>query len=76
MHRLTKAEKAAAAAVVAAAAGVAGAGVTLMKRYTRLMAAKAAAKFGQFPDPKVASDPETERPDGAAPNREPEKQES
>ena len=70
MHRLTKAEKAAEAAVLAAAAGVAGAGVTLMKRYTRLMAAKAAARFGQVPDP------ETERPDGAEPNREPEKQES
>lgn len=72
MHRLTKAEKAAAAAVLAAAAGAAGAGVTLMKRYTRLMAAKAAARFGQVPDPEEASRMEGERPEGAEPGREPE----
>ncbi|MDO5345543.1 MAG: hypothetical protein Q4E91_07345 [Lachnospiraceae bacterium] len=45
MRRLTKTEKAAAAAVLAMAASVAGTGIVLMKKYTRLMLQKAAAKF-------------------------------
>lgn len=75
MRRLTKAEKAAAAAVLAAAAGVAGAGITLMKRYTRLMAAKAAARFGQSQDPEEAFDTEKKTAERKTPNRETEKQE-
>ncbi|MDD2959533.1 MAG: hypothetical protein PHE06_11360 [Lachnospiraceae bacterium] len=46
MRRLNKAEKAAAAAVLAMAAGVAGTGITLLKKHTRLLAQKAAAMFG------------------------------
>lgn len=45
MRRLTKTERAAAAAVLAMAAGVAGTGITLLKKHTRLMAQKAASVF-------------------------------
>lgn len=45
MRRLTKTEKAAAAAVLAMAASVAGTGAALLKKHTRLMAAKAASMF-------------------------------
>ena len=45
LRRLTGAERAAAAAVLTAAASVAGTGITLLKKHSRLMAHKAAAMF-------------------------------
>ena len=45
LRRLTRAERAAAAAVLTAAASVAGTGITLLQRHSRLMAQKAAAMF-------------------------------
>lgn len=45
MRRLTKTERAAAMAVLAMAASVAGAGVALLKKHTRMMAEKAASVF-------------------------------
>lgn len=45
MRRLTKTERAAAAAVLAMAATVAGTGISLLKKHTRMMSQKAAAHF-------------------------------
>lgn len=58
MRRLTKTEKAAVAAVLAAAAGVAGAGITLLKKHSRLMAQKAASMFKDDTETDIGSEKE------------------
>lgn len=61
MRRLTKAERAAAAAVLAMAVSVAGTGIKLLKKHSRLIAEKAAAYFRE--DEETAESEKTEIPE-------------
>lgn len=55
MRKLTKTERAAATAVLAMAAGAACSGAALLKKHTRLLAQKAAARFGTCEERKESN---------------------